>query len=77
MSPDKMTQKEKKNHATRSDDASREMIARRAYELWEASGRPMGRDLEHWLQAEQAIHPAKLLTRPLLKEELSGAKARV
>lgn len=27
-------------------------IARRAYGLWEANGRPDGRDLEFWLQAE-------------------------
>ena len=27
-------------------------IAERAYELWEKAGRPDGRDLEHWFQAE-------------------------
>ena len=27
-------------------------IARRAYTLWELEGRPIGRDLEHWLRAE-------------------------
>ena len=30
----------------------REAIRRRAHELWEAEGRPQGRHLDHWLQAE-------------------------
>lgn len=29
-----------------------EWIERRAFVLWEAAGRPNGRDLEFWLQAE-------------------------
>jgi hypothetical protein len=28
-------------------------ISRRAYSLWEEAGKPVGRDREHWLQAEQ------------------------
>jgi len=27
-------------------------IRTRAYAIWEAEGRPNGRDLDHWLQAE-------------------------
>jgi hypothetical protein len=34
-------------------------VARRAYELYLQEGRPEGRQLEHWLQAE-----AELRTRP-------------
>lgn len=30
-------------------------IARKAYELWEAEGRPEGRDIAHWHQAERDI----------------------
>jgi hypothetical protein len=30
-------------------------IARRAYQLWEAEGRPHGCDLQHWLRAEEEI----------------------
>lgn len=30
-------------------------ISRRAYELWEQEGRPEGRDLHHWLRAEQQL----------------------
>ena len=30
-------------------------VASRAYILWEQAGRPQGRDVEHWLQAESQI----------------------
>ncbi len=36
-------------------DAMRKLIAVRAYELWENQGRPRGRDVLHWHQAEQEI----------------------
>ena len=29
--------------------------AERAYLLWEQEGRPLGRDLEHWLKAEAEL----------------------
>jgi hypothetical protein len=32
-----------------------ELVRRRAYEIYEQSGRPDGRDREHWLQAEAEI----------------------
>lgn len=32
-----------------------ERIRRRAYELWEQEGRPEGRELAHWAQAEHEI----------------------
>ena len=34
------------------NEVSQDEIAQRAYQLWEASNRPAGRDLEFWLQAE-------------------------
>ena len=34
---------------------SRERIAARAYELWEARGRTDGNDLEDWLKAETEL----------------------
>jgi hypothetical protein len=34
---------------------SRQEIRARAYELWEQSGWPPGRDLEFWLQAEREL----------------------
>ena len=33
----------------------RHRIEERAYALWEADGRPEGRALDYWLQAEQEI----------------------
>lgn len=38
-------------HAERSQHE----VAQRAYQLWEAAGRPSGRDLENWLQAEAEL----------------------
>ena len=32
-----------------------ERIARKAYELWEQRGRPEGRDMENWLDAEAVV----------------------
>jgi len=32
-----------------------EAIARRAYEIWEAEGRPHGRDREHWEAAAKEL----------------------
>jgi hypothetical protein len=32
-----------------------EQIARAAYLMWEQEGRPHGRDLQHWLQAESQL----------------------
>ena len=35
--------------------AIRQLIAVRAYEMWENQGRPHGCDLIHWRQAEQDV----------------------
>ena len=32
-----------------------EVIASHAYILWEKAGRPQGRDVEYWLQAEKEL----------------------
>jgi hypothetical protein len=37
------------------DPELRHRIEERAYALWEADGRPEGRALDYWLQAEQEI----------------------
>ena len=34
------------------DELTRMSVERRAYELWQAAGRPNGTGLAHWLQAE-------------------------
>lgn len=39
----------------------------RAYELWEAEGRPTGREVEHWLRAEAEVRgqiPAPFKPKP-------------
>jgi len=33
----------------------REQIEKRAHEIWLASGRQQGDDLNHWLQAEREV----------------------
>jgi hypothetical protein len=35
-----------------------EKIAQRAYEIWQAKGRPMGQDQDHWFQAERELRAA-------------------
>jgi hypothetical protein len=42
---------------------SRDAIRERAYVIWEREGRPHGRELEHWLQAESEL--AGLVETPL------------
>lgn len=32
-----------------------EQIAQRAYEIWQAKGKPAGQDQEHWFQAEREL----------------------
>jgi len=38
-------------------DVLRKQVEERAYALWEGEGRPDGRHLDHWLQAEAEITP--------------------
>ncbi len=33
-------------------------VSAKAYEIWEAEGRPHGRDRDHWLMAEAALAAA-------------------
>lgn len=36
-------------------DERRQRISEKAYRLWEIEGRPQGRELEHWVQAETEL----------------------
>lgn len=38
---------------------SRMMIEKRAYEIWEAEGRPQGREADHWAAAERELTGAQ------------------
>jgi hypothetical protein len=42
-----------------TDTANYNKVAQRAYQLWEKSGRPQGKETEHWLQAEAEINREK------------------
>ena len=48
----------------------REQIETRAYEIWSASGGGHGRDLEHWLQAENEILKGGKPPRPTAISEV-------
>jgi hypothetical protein len=37
------------------EETSVRAVARRAYQIWEREGRPQGRDIQHWLEAESEI----------------------
>lgn len=41
---------------------TKKLIEERAHEIWEAEGRPEGRDLDHWTQAEQEVEALIKLT---------------
>jgi len=42
---------------------TQDRIRERAREIWEESGRPAGRDLEFWLQAEREFREAEDLAK--------------
>ncbi len=56
------------------DDEREEWISKRAYGLWEAQGRPHGRDREHW---EQAARERAELERVALPEHLKKKRNAV
>ena len=41
------------------DESVGEEIALAAYSIWEQEGRPEGRNVEHWIQAEVRIHATR------------------
>jgi len=47
-------------------------IRQHAFSLWEAAGRPQGRDLDYWLQAEHEIIRKK---KPVKTAQAQAAKA--
>jgi hypothetical protein len=65
----KQTDQTKQNHPTP------DQIATRAYEIWEAHGRPQGYDLNHWLQAEAELASGQItqLRHPHTQTHLKAA----
>ena len=43
-------------HCTTKAMPTHDMIAKRAYEIWVAKGKPVGKDLENWQQAERELY---------------------
>ena len=50
------------------------LIRARAYAIWEDTGRPPGRDTEHWFQAAQEI--ARIVPKPGTVTRLRQADKR-
>ena len=50
-----------------------ERIRERAYEIWERTGRPDGKAVEHWLQAQTEIATEEQGLAEELKLEHEGA----
>ena len=53
--------------------AIEERIRTRAYELWEAEGRPPGREVEHWLQAAQELAAEQQRSAPRTRTQRTVA----
>ncbi len=54
-SPKTSKTKPAQSTTTPQREITSETIAARAYVLWEQAGRPSGRDVEYWLQAESQL----------------------
>ena len=57
-------------------DEKIEQLRNRAYRIWESKGRPHGRDLEHWLDAEGELEAADDRNHRAIKEEAGVEAAR-
>ena len=49
--------KKPRKKASNNNQQIQEEIAKKAYELYEESGRQDGRDVDHWLEAEKLLKP--------------------
>lgn len=54
---------ESRNGNANREEFSAEAIAARAYDIYEREGRVDGRDMEHWLKAEQELRAEKSQNR--------------
>ena len=53
-----------------------DLIRQRAYEIWEQSGRPDGKAVEHWRQAEEEISKRFGRPRKGARERRTGFRIR-
>ena len=51
-------------------------IAERAYAIWESEGRPLDRNVEHWLTAERELNANRKSNETLLSLENASAPVR-
>ena len=56
----------------KTDSSAHAAISHRAQKIWEAEGRPTGRDTQIWLTAEQQLAPPAPTTAALLKSETAA-----
>ncbi len=54
-----------------------ESIRRRAFQIWEDQGRPEGRDMDHWLQAESELAPPAAARRKAAAKPAAAKPATV
>ena len=54
----------------------RDKLSLRAFQIWEAAGRPAGRDVDHWLQAEieLSLLPPPGKTKPAAAKKATAGK---
>lgn len=60
--------------ARMDEEATRQTLAARAYAIWESEGRPHGRDVEHWKQAEAETTAPRARRATSKTAPKSGAK---
>ena len=53
-----------------------DLIRQRAYEIWEQSGRPDDKAVEHWRQAEEEIYKRFGRPRKGARERRTGVRIR-
>ena len=52
-------------------------IRERAYEIWDREGRPLGRELEHWAQAEREVAEREVAERELTAREIDQGEGEI
>ena len=57
-------------------EPTQDEIAAYAYKLWEAEGRPNGRDVDHWLQAKAHLTADRQYEAGVLTGPTASAKKR-
>lgn len=66
----------KKSKSTSPDTDLEDPIRQRAYQLWEADGRPEGRAEHYWQLAQSAQVPEKLKRKGLAKASAPAAEKK-